>query len=84
MGDSHKPRESVERFAREMERVLQANDHKGGWQDMTPLELLDSLTDEWVELSNAVDAGAMRATAEEAIDVANFAMMLYEQALRHV
>lgn len=73
-----KRREAVERFADEMERRLQANDHKGGWQSERKGYLLSRLREEVEELYDAMvvsEADGAGVTAEAA-DVANFAMMI--------
>jgi len=70
-------RPEVMSFARQMEERLRANDHKGGWQDMTPGDLIRRLDDEFFELWAEIDnkASAERIVGECA-DVANFCMML--------
>jgi hypothetical protein len=40
------PRKEVQWFAGEMERVLKENDHKGGWDGMESLILLNRLKEE--------------------------------------
>ena len=76
-------------FAYEMERVLQANDHKGDWP-ATPLamtldDLFRLLHREHRELAWAVQPhekqGVIPAHVQhEAIDVANFALMIWAKA----
>lgn len=61
-------------FANEMERQLQANDHKTGWDRMAARQLLNRLKQETIELGRAIESG--KNVAEEAADVANFAMMI--------
>jgi NTP pyrophosphatase (non-canonical NTP hydrolase) len=61
-------------FANEMERQLQANDHKTGWDHMAARQLLNRLKQETIELERAIESG--KNVAEEAADVANFAMMI--------
>lgn len=89
------PRESVLWFAGEMERQLRENDHKGGWMECSPRQLLDRLREELIELHQAVDAwacdemeGASHYVVSEAADVANFAMMIanicgWHQEVKH-
>ena len=64
-------------FARMMELKLQANDHKGGWQDMSVPEAASRILDEVEELYAALreDSDNIDSIVSEAIDVANFAMM---------
>jgi hypothetical protein len=76
----------VDGFAREMERKLSENRHKGdrdGWRTLTAGELLSRLEGEVRELRAAVnglldteDGEGERAVVREAADVGNFAMMI--------
>lgn len=70
------PRPQVQWFSGEMERVLKENDHKGGWDGMDLLCLLNRLKEETAELADALEADDVSVTIKEAIDVANFAMMI--------
>ena len=67
-------RPQVAWFANEMERRLEENDHKGGWECCTDKWLFNRLRQEMKELACAVKEG--RGVVEEAADVANFAMMI--------
>lgn len=71
-------RKSVRDFANEMEGVLKLNDRKTGWDDLPVSYLLSRLKEEInelnVELIDRKRIGARR----EAIDVANFAMMIWD------
>jgi len=90
-GFGEEVRPEVRSFAREMERKLRLNDHKGGWSDCNPFWLLYRAREELAEL----EAEVIRRSAwgrgvspkvrkdldparvlEEAADVANFVMML--------
>ena len=62
-------------FANEMERQLEANDHKTGWKDFHLKQLLRRLKQEVGELERAIEKGKPD-VVEEAADVANFAMMI--------
>jgi hypothetical protein len=73
-------RKSVLWFARQMEKRLQANDHKGGWDDEPTDYLIQRLKDEVAELEETLIAGKEAKTILEAADVGNFAMMLADQA----
>lgn len=82
-------RNSLLWFADEMEKVLAANEHKGGWSACTMEYLLGRLEQESAELSEAVcgfeiaparRAEALEKIVREAIDVANFAMMIADNA----
>lgn len=48
------PRQPVQDFALDMERMLQKNDHKGGWQGEELENLMDKLTEEKRELIAAI------------------------------
>ena len=66
-------------FAQQMEAKLQANDHKGGWENESIHSLIGRLGQEWRELHDALFPPWKRdpeRVAEEAADVANFAMMI--------
>jgi NTP pyrophosphatase (non-canonical NTP hydrolase) len=76
-------------FAGEMEKKLEANRHKGdaeGWRMCSPFTLLDRLREETGELSTAMDLippadpAVFPKIIAEAADVANFAMMIADQA----
>lgn len=76
-------RPEVEAFADAMEAQLRANDHKRGWKNDQPGDLMARVFDEVAELDSAVAGLLVRRTAatpatllKEAADVANFAMMI--------
>ena len=69
-------REPVEWFSIRMEAKLRANDWKGGWRGMSHHELLGLLDLEFEELAEAIAAGSAEGIIDEAVDVANFAMMI--------
>lgn len=74
-------RPEVRWFAEQMELALRRNDHKGGWQDCDYEYLSDRLRDETLELEGAVFGGGLNeAIINEAVDVANFAMMIADNA----
>jgi NTP pyrophosphatase (non-canonical NTP hydrolase) len=70
-----------------MEERLRANDHKGGWEHSSNRYLLSMLMAEVDELDTAIlrlwssDKGVER-VQHEAADVANYAMMLFDNAAR--
>ena len=68
-------RTEVKRFAEAMEERLQGNDHKHHWSNYTPQEMYDRLKDEVEELTWALGD---EEKASECIDVANFAMMIWD------
>ena len=69
-------RPSVLNFAEMMETVLKKNDHKGGWDDCDWKYLRGRLKDELKELENAYAENNGEEVTREAVDVANFAMMI--------
>jgi NTP pyrophosphatase (non-canonical NTP hydrolase) len=81
---STRPRRAVTTFAKDMEKRLRANDRKGrrGWESCSLHWLLDRLTEERDELLLALhgisDDGS--SVIDEAADVANFAMMIADNA----
>lgn len=78
------PRNAVLRFARAMEEKLRRDDHtKDGWQDLEIWDLMEMLRGEVRELNDAyTNGGVLEEIAGEAVDVANFAMMIYDNAMR--
>ena len=76
-------RPAVLNMAKQMEIVLTINDNKRGWKDCSINYLVERLHDEVKELDGAFDiyledATAARKLKREAIDVANFAMMIVD------
>lgn len=86
------PRSSVEWFAKRMEVELRANDHKGGWDRMGLGEISTRVHQEAKELSRVlatfreqhatgfIPIETIHSIISEAADVANFAMMLADNA----
>jgi hypothetical protein len=84
--DRQELRPAVQRFAEEMERVLCENDHKNGWEDLHHSDLMERITQERDELLLAENAYLNHDTEanrkrmiHEAVDIANFCMMLFEE-----
>jgi hypothetical protein len=83
-----KLRPAVLRFAEAMERILRENDHKGSVTNVRCDMAMDGLWDEIRELDRAawghINIGTKRdeknAIQKEAIDVANFALMVWHSA----
>jgi len=79
---SNVPRPAVMRFAEAMERVLQKNDYKGGWDECKLSYLIDRIKGEYGEAREKWDMVKSRedygGVAEELIDVANFCMMFWD------
>lgn len=82
-------RPQLKEFADYMEQVLQANDHKGGWDRMNPLGLLDRAWDELRELDRIMfssqagtisfDQSQLDEVRRETADVASFCMMIFQR-----
>ena len=77
-------RPSVRRFALYMEATLRKNDRKGGWENEPLPDLWYKLEEETKELANAImvkerSYGAL--IRDEAVDVANYAMMIFDNTL---
>jgi hypothetical protein len=64
----------VRAFAEEMEWNLSANNYKGGWDNMTPQQVLNELKDHVGFLEYAISRSASTEVRIYAADVANFAM----------
>lgn len=79
---SMKRRLPLASFTHAMESKLRKNDHKGGWDHLSERQLLELLTDEWDELYYEVITNNKDAIMDEAVDVANFAMMIFDVAHR--
>lgn len=79
-------RNEVLGFSLMMEMALKRNDYKGGWQYMAPSQIMNRIYDEVRELNKArkiLDKGVVsfreiEAAKKEAIDVANFCMMMVD------
>lgn len=67
----------VTRFADDMAERLEANDHKSGWESMSPARCLLRLEQEVGELRRALHNNESSARIrQEAADVGNFAAMV--------
>ena len=81
-------RPEVQWFAEQMERKLRENDWKGGWQVDSYQSLCQRLKEEGSELEQLIPSVLKDSPSHvigEAADVANFAMMIADNAknLRH-
>lgn len=77
-------RSEVMCFASFMELVLKHNDKKGGWDSVSFHDLFMRLLEEADELREQIDKGDRSFTMKEAIDVGNFAMMIFDKALHEI
>lgn len=68
------------RFVTDMGERLEANRHKSTWRERSFLQLLRRVKDETGELERAIRTGDPKAIIHEAADVANFCMMLADEA----
>lgn len=83
MNDDIQPRHTVQQFAQVMERQLQENDHKGGWENCTNHYLAHRLQQKMDELQTALDQWADPAQIIKlAADAANYAHMIADNASR--
>lgn len=84
--DRQELRPAVERFAEAMEKTLRENDHKNGWEHMTNAEIFQRITQERDELLIALcdpaDFARGCKVRHEAVDLANFCMMLFDNNQR--
>lgn len=70
---------SVDRMSQNMLAKLDANKHKGRWEDVNPLWAFKRIVDEASELMEAVLSGqSPEEVWKEAADVANFALIVAE------
>lgn len=68
----------VQKFAVQMEIKLRENDHKGGWEEMADEEIIAKILHETGEILTEKACITGNNPQDEAIDVANFAMMLWD------
>ena len=81
---SDRQHECVQWFAAHMEKKLRENDHKPGWFRDSHFALLRRLREEVEELAEATMAqDSSDQIVKEAADVANFAMMIADNARRN-
>ena len=75
------PRQELLDFTKIMEYKLQQNDDKGGWNGSPYGYLLSGIHRETSELSHSLTHGTLFETLCECSDVANFAMMIADNAI---
>ena len=72
----------VENFSSAMVDKLNANSGKGGWENTSIHELFCRLLNEVDELGEAIRTGGYSGyMPDEAVDVANFAMMIFDNVM---
>lgn len=78
----YQPRDEVLEFSEDMEHQLSNNDHKGHWSGCTNAYLLRRLETECRELRRELEKSRVKPerVIREAADVANFAMMIADNA----
>lgn len=77
-----KPRPAVQRFAQAMERKLRQNDDREGWEGCSYFYLLSMMEREVKEVRESLVDQDPKEAQLEAADVANFAMMIYDNLRR--
>ena len=70
----------VRLFAEAMEKRLAQNDSKSGWEGCDVEYLLEALDEEVQELKNALITEKPKRILKEATDIANYAMMIADNA----
>ena len=73
-------RPAVKWFAQLMETKLRARDYRGGWSGCSIDNLAGQMGEEIEELAEAIGCGRKKCIIEEAVDVANYCMMLADVA----
>lgn len=76
----NEPRPEVQWFAKQMELKLKTNDHKKHWSQLHQDYLIHRLFQEAQELWEAIENRNVENIIQEAADVANFAMMIADNA----
>jgi hypothetical protein len=74
-------------FAKRMQYKLDKNKYKGGWQQCTDDCLFERIEEEMEELTEALWPDGIRKTEEilnECADIANFAMMIFDNILADI
>ena len=67
-------------FAQQMEIKLRVNDWKGGWESEPNMVLIGLMVQELGELAQVIRPGPDVLIVDETVNVANFAMMLFDNA----
>lgn len=84
--DRQELRPAVQRFAEAMEKLLRENDHKNGWEHLTNSQIFSRITDErdelLIALTDPADFSRGCKVRHEAVDLANFCMMLFDNNQR--
>ena len=80
--DDGKLREPVLWFAKQMENILRTHDDRGGWSECGDLWLFNRMREESQELKRVL--GNPEKTIHEAVDVANFCMMIADNERRYL
>jgi hypothetical protein len=72
-------RDSLDQFATEMEKVLRKHDHKRAWRELPIEALIRKLMIEIEEFKVAHEFFHVQDTRNELVDVANFALILWDR-----
>lgn len=73
-------RKEIKDFADQMEKKLKENDNKGGWEECSKKWLLIGIEVELGELKQALEEGSVGDIVSECADIANFCMMIADNA----
>lgn len=73
-------RAQVGNYAMAMEGRLQENDHKPGWEHMEPIQISSGVIQNHMALLDAIEAGDHPAMQQHAVDIGNYAMMVFDLA----
>lgn len=69
-------------FANEMHKELENNNHKGGWEYLSPQWIINRMRQEVDEIERAIQKGKpVEEVVSECADVANFAYFLAHNLL---
>lgn len=77
---TYRYKEPLDRFVKTMKRKLRRNVHKSHWKYDSQNQLMEKLIAETLELIEAIKL--KKGVEEECADVANFAMMIADNAYR--
>lgn len=71
-------RKVVKDFAIQMEIILRENDHKHGWEDLADETIISRMLEEIGEIITEKACITGNSPQDEAVDLANYAMMLWD------
>jgi hypothetical protein len=77
-------REPVKKFAIAMEQRLRKNDWKIPWSTLSRTILLNEIVHQVISVTNGVHARDSKKICKESADIANFAMMMYDNEVAKI